>query len=102
MIVDPKNIIFVSVASVWEISIKRTVNSGRMPISGVEAVQFFQNAGYRLLDISPEHAARVESLPPFHNDPFDRMIVAQFLIEPLVLMTNDKMLSRYSDAIIFL
>ena len=100
LIEDSRNILFVSAATVWEISIKRTVSPEKMPISGVEAIQFFQRAGYRFLDISPDHASRVETLPRHHNDPFDRIIVAQALIEPLVLVTSDRILSLYSDSII--
>ena len=100
LIEDSRNILCVSAATVWEISIKRTVSPEKMPISGVEAVRFFQGAGYRFLDISPDHAARVETLPPHHNDPFDRIIVAQALTEPLVLLTCDRILSRYSDSFI--
>ena len=100
LIEDSRNILFVSAATVWEISIKRTVSPEKMPISGGEAVQFFQRAGYRFLDISPDHASRVETLPRHHNDPFDRIIVAQALIEPLVLVTSDRILSLYSDSII--
>ncbi len=73
-----------------------------MPVSGVEAVRFFQGAGHRFLDISPDHAARVETLPRHHNDPFDRIIVAQALTERLVLVTSDRILSRYSDSFIIL
>ena len=100
LIEDSRNILFVSAATVWEISIKRTVSPEKMPISGGEAIQFFQRAGYRFLDISPDHASRVETLPRHHNDPFDRIIVAQALIEPLVLVTSDRILSLYSDSII--
>ena len=100
LIEDSRNILFVSAATVWEISIKRTVSPEKMPISGVEAIQFFQRAGYRFLDISPDHASRVETLPRHHNDPFDRIIVAQALIEPLVLVTSDRILSLYSDSFI--
>lgn len=100
LIEDSRNILFVSAATVWEISIKRTISPEKMPISGGEAVQFFQRAGYRFLDISPEHASRVETLPRHHNDPFDRLIVAQALIEPLVLVTSDRILSLYSDSFI--
>lgn len=100
LIEDSRNILFVSAATVWEISIKRTVSPEKMPISGVEAVRFFQRAGYRFLDISPDHALKVETLPRHHNDPFDRLIVAQALIEPLVLVTSDRILSLYSDSFI--
>lgn len=56
--------------------------------------------GYRGLSIEPEHAAAVEDLPAYHNDPFDRLIVAQAIFEPMCLVTHDAVLSQYSDNII--
>lgn len=100
LIEDSRNILFVSAATVWEISTKRTVSPEKMPISGGEAVRFFQRAGYKFLDIFSDHALKVETLPRHHNDPFDRLIVAQALIEPLVLVTSDRILSLYSDSFI--
>ena len=100
LIEDSKNILFVSAATVWKISITRTDSPGKIPISGTEAIQFLQRAGYRFLDISPDPAARVETLPRHHNDPFDRIIVAQALIEPLVLVASDRIFSLYSDSFI--
>lgn len=70
-----------------------------MPISSMMAWQAFVDAGYGLLPIRPEHALGVERLAPIHNDPFDRMLVAQALAEPLTLITRDELVARYSDAI---
>jgi PIN domain nuclease of toxin-antitoxin system len=52
-----------------------------------------------LLDIKPAHAAVLERLPPHHADPFDRLLVAQALSEPLRLLTHDAAVARYSNAI---
>lgn len=90
----------VSVASLWEIAIKHGLGKGDMPISSVQAMEAFRDAGYRLLDIRPAHAIAVEALPPLHNDPFDRMLVAQALVEPLTLITRDAMVASYSNSII--
>jgi PIN domain nuclease of toxin-antitoxin system len=70
-----------------------------MPLSAAEAVGYFRAAGYVLLDISADHAAAVETLPLIHADPFDRLIVAQALTEPLRLITHDDTVARYSDSI---
>lgn len=102
-IADPRNDVLVSAATVWEIAIKHALSRGKrsaMPISGTEAVSLFQKAGYHLLGISAEHAAAVEALPPIHADPFDRLLVAQSLIEPLQLITSDAIVARYSDAVL--
>jgi PIN domain nuclease of toxin-antitoxin system len=103
LIVNPANLVTVSVASIWEISIKRALARGQpndMPIPGAEAAEYFRSAGYILLNISPEHAAAVEHLPHLHADPFDRMLVAQALAEPLRLLTHDPKVAAYSDSII--
>jgi PIN domain nuclease of toxin-antitoxin system len=99
-ILAPNNEVFVSAASIWEISIKHGLGRGNMPISGNEAAEFFTQAGYMTLDISVNHAVFVESLPSHHADPFDRMLVAQALSEPMRLLTHDKMIAAYSDLVI--
>lgn len=71
-----------------------------MPLSGQEALRFFLDSGYRFLSIEAEHAAAVEELPKHHQDPFDRILVAQALVEPMRLMTHDAMVALYSDTII--
>ena len=53
-----------------------------MPISGLDALHYFRLAGYRFLSIEPEHAVAVEELPKHHQDPFDRLLVAQALYWP--------------------
>ncbi|MBC7793713.1 MAG: type II toxin-antitoxin system VapC family toxin [Clostridia bacterium] len=103
LIADSANDVVVSVATVWEIAIKHALSRNKrnaIPISGTEAVAMFRMAGYQLLGISSAHAASVESLPPIHADPFDRMLVAQALSEPLQLITSDPVVARYSDAVI--
>lgn len=100
LISAPTNAILVSAASVWEIAIKHALGRGDMPVSGSEALGYFERSGYELLDVTPAHAAAVEALPPIHSDPFDRMLVAQALSEPLRLVTRDRVVVRYSDTII--
>ena len=98
-IADPDNRVFVSAASVWEIAIKHA-HGGAVPFSGEDALRFFAEAGYEWLPIRPEHAAATEGLPRLHNDPFDRLLVAQALTEPMRLMTHDSALAAYSDTIL--
>jgi PIN domain nuclease of toxin-antitoxin system len=99
-ILAPNNEVFVSAASIWEISIKHGLGRGNMPVSGNEAAEFFAQAGYMALDINADHAAYVEKLPALHADPFDRMLVAQALYEPMHLLTHDKTIAAYSDTVI--
>lgn len=92
--------VFVSAASVWEIEIKHALGRGDMPVSAAQALQAFSDAGYTMLSVQGAHAARVEQLPPLHADPFDRLLVAQALSEPLTLLTRDTLVAAYSDAVV--
>jgi len=100
LIKSPKATVWVSVASVWEIAIKHSLARGDMPVSGRDALGYFQDSGYRFLPIEAEHALAVEELPTHHQDPFDRILVAQALVEPMRLMTHDPLVALYSDTII--
>lgn len=100
LIQAPKTTVWVSAASIWEIAIKCGMGRGDMPVSGQDAVRYFQESGYRFLPIDVEHALAAESLPAHHQDPFDRILVAQALVEPMRLMTHDPLVARYSDTII--
>ena len=71
-----------------------------MPISGQQAVQFFSQSGYQFLAVEAEHVAAMEELALHHHDPFDRLLVAQALIEPMRLLTHDALVAKYSDTII--
>lgn len=101
LILDPNCEIHVSVASLWEIAIKHQLGRGDMPVSGVRAAELFECAGYLQLPILGTHATAVESLPAIHNDPFDRLLIAQALTEPMRLVTHDRTVMRYSDTVIF-
>lgn len=100
LIESPRSSVWISTASVWEITIKHALGRSDMPISSRDAVQFFRESGYRFLTVEAEHAMAVEELPPHHQDPFDRILVAQALVEPMRLLTHDQMVARYSDTII--
>jgi PIN domain nuclease of toxin-antitoxin system len=101
LIQDVDNTIYFSAASVWEISIKHQLARGDMPVSGEEAAKLFRDAGYLELPITAHHAATTAKLPLRHADPFDRMLVAQALDEPLRLLTHDRKLQTYDESIIF-
>jgi PIN domain nuclease of toxin-antitoxin system len=103
LIVDPANEIVVSAASLWEIAVKHALarcTPNDMPISAFDALGFFQEAGYELLDVSPAHVVATETLSTLHADPFDRILVAQALSVPLRLLTHDPKVASYSDSII--
>lgn len=100
LIQSPKATVWVSAASVWEIAIKHGLGRGDMPVSSQDAVHYFSESGYRFLAIEAEHAVAVEELAAHHQDPFDRILVAQALVEPMRLMTHDPLVALYSDTII--
>lgn len=100
LILAPANEVYISAASLWEISIKFALGRGNMPISGANAADCFTRAGYFRLPMTWEHALAVESLPLHHADPFDRMLVAQSLSEPMFLLTSDGNLPEYGDTVL--
>ncbi len=89
--------VFVSAASLWEVSIKAAL--GKLAADPAELLAEIEPAGFTLLPITGEHAAAVATLPAVHADPFDRMLVAQAKTEPLVLLTNDSVLAGYGDCV---
>ena len=100
LIEDPANQVAVSAASVWEIAIKHGLGRGDMPVSGGAALNWFRQAGYDLLPVTPDHAAAVEALPDHHRDPFDRLLIAQATSEPMRLITRDPLVALYGGAVI--
>lgn len=101
LIADPHNEIRVSAISVLEIAIKRAAGKLTAPaVSSREAVNYFLASGYKILACTAEHSIAVEALPLLHRDPFDRLLVAQALTEPLRLVTHDKQVAAYDSNII--
>jgi PIN domain nuclease of toxin-antitoxin system len=103
LLTDRGNLVSVSVVSIWEIAVKHALGGrrvGRMPVSAGRALELFEAAGFELLAISAQHAVAVEALPPLHADPFDRMLVAQALAEPMRLITADAQVAAYDTSII--
>lgn len=94
--------VHVSAATLWEIAIKHALGKGDMPVTPGLALQAFRDAGYALLSIKPEHAVRVADLPSIHNDPFDRLLVAQARFEPMTLVTSDRLIGEYGTGIVLL
>ena len=89
--------VFVSAASIWEVSIKAAL--GKLAADPAELLAEIEPAGFALLPVTGEHAAAVMRLPAVHTDPFDRMLVAQAKTEPLLLLTNDAILAAYGDCV---
>jgi PIN domain nuclease of toxin-antitoxin system len=91
-IADPANEPLVSSASVWEIAIKRSLGKLTAP---EDLPARIADGGFVWLPISPQHAWQVRDLPRHHRDPFDRILVAQALIEGVAIITTDAQLGDY-------
>ncbi|MFL9858132.1 type II toxin-antitoxin system VapC family toxin [Paraburkholderia madseniana] len=90
--------VFVSSASIWEASIKAGL--GKLDVDVNLLVSEIEASGFSELPVRAVHAAMVRDLPDIHRDPFDRLLVAQALSEPLRLVTSDGHLSKYTDLVI--
>ncbi|MDN7182715.1 type II toxin-antitoxin system VapC family toxin [Caballeronia sp. SEWSISQ10-4 2] len=90
--------VFVSSASIWEASIK--VGLGKLDADVNLLVAEIDASGFKELPVRAVHAALVSDLPDIHRDPFDRLLIAQALSEPLRLMTADSHLGAYTELVI--
>jgi PIN domain nuclease of toxin-antitoxin system len=90
--------VYVSAASIWEIAIKARM--GKIDVAPAELAAAIDSSGFVELPVSAVHAAGVSQLAPHHNDPFDRLLIAQAQAEPLKLLTADPVLVQYSELVI--
>jgi PIN domain nuclease of toxin-antitoxin system len=97
LIADPKNRICFSVVSSWEIAVKYRLGKLRlsMPPATYVPTRLAQQ-GFETLAISSAHALETGSLPDYHRDPFDRLLVAQAQVEGMTLLTADRALEPYA------
>jgi PIN domain nuclease of toxin-antitoxin system len=101
LLLDTGNKVYVSVVSVWEIAIKLALPKRyQLPFTASKALFKFEEAGFELLGIDVGHVLAVERLPLLHGDPFDRLLVAQALSEPMRLISRDPRVAAYSDTVI--
>ncbi len=96
---DVANVVYFSAASIWEISIKQSLNRAGFDFSPEDIHQLALETGFGELPIRSEHCYAVAHLPWHHRDPFDRLLVAQAMALPAHLLTADTMLPRYSELI---
>ncbi|MFT3801642.1 MAG: type II toxin-antitoxin system VapC family toxin [Burkholderiaceae bacterium] len=89
--------VFVSAASLWEIAIKSRL--GKIDGDLGELLAAVEASGFQELPVRGSHAAVVATLPMIHGDPFDRLLVAQAMTEPLRLLTADVLLTGYTDLV---
>jgi PIN domain nuclease of toxin-antitoxin system len=89
--------VYVSAASAWELGLKISLGKLRLPEPVEDGIV---SAGFTELPVRLRHTRRAVELPPHHSDPFDRLLVAQALVEDLTLMTHDERIMRYEVAIL--
>ena len=90
-----ENEVFFSTVSIWEIAIKSSLRRKDFRVDLTQLLATLPEMGLVELPVTAAHAAGVTRLPPIHRDPFDRLLIAQSIVEPLTLLTNDALLDRY-------
>ena len=100
IILDPNNAIYYSIASMWEVQIKYDIK--KMPISGIEFMHYCEQSGYHKLPIDELHVVELAGLvrdeaAPYHNDPFDRILISQAKAEGFTFLTHDSLLRGYNE-----
>ena len=95
IICDQSNLMYLSIASAWEVAIKLSL--GKLGINGSTAdfIQDAEGASITLLPIKPAHLTALGTLPMLHRDPFDRLLMAAALAEGMTLITADENIERY-------
>ncbi len=92
---DPANDLIFSAASIWEITIKRALGRPDFRVEPRLLRRGLLDNGYFELPITSEHALAAETLPPLHKDPFDRILVAQAMVEGITLLAVDSLVAKY-------
>lgn len=100
LLTTPENLLFFSVASLWEIVIKRGLGREDFKVNPRRLRKMLITHGYSEVDVSAEHVFAVEALPLLHRDPFDRLLLAQARTEGMLLLTVDASVSQYKDSVV--
>jgi PIN domain nuclease of toxin-antitoxin system len=95
LINDSDNELIFSPVSLWEIAIKTGLGRADFEVDARLLRRGLLDNGYRELPITSEHAVAIDGLPPIHKDPFDRLLIAQSMVEGITLLTSDPLLAQY-------
>ncbi|MFM7904367.1 MAG: type II toxin-antitoxin system VapC family toxin [Microcystis sp.] len=91
-----------SIASLWEMSIKASLNRLELKTTFPNLIQnYVYNNGFDILSINAEHLEQLKRLPFHHKDPFDRLIIAQSLTENIPIITKDELFKRYTENLLW-
>ena len=97
-LIESAEVVHVSAASIWEIAIKARL--GKIEADVDELAAAIESSGFTELPVKALHAALVSRLPLHHGDPFDRLLLAQAMVEPLRFLTADAVLVQYSELVV--
>lgn len=100
LIKDPNNVLWFSVASLWEVAIKRSLGREDFRTDPGTLRAGLLAAGYQELAIEGRHVLTLSTLPPLHRDPFDRLLIAQAAVEGMRLLTADHALEGYGGPVL--
>ncbi len=92
---DPDNELLFSAASLWEVAIKHGLGREDFQVDARLLRRGLLDNGYQELPIASEHAVAIDGLPTIHKDPFDRLLVAQAMVEGITLLTADPLVAQY-------
>lgn len=101
-ILNSANQIFLSVASAWELQIKRAL--GKFGFSDTlenVILEERRTNGLRILPVELRHALYLENLPPHHKDPFDRLLISQAIVENLIIISADRNFAKYQASLLW-
>jgi len=96
IVLNPKNAIYISTASLWEIGIK--ISIGKIDLFFEELITRAENAGFVFLQIKKEYIQRILDIPFIHRDPFDRLLIATAIYEQMTIITADDNIHKYDVA----
>ena len=96
---DRENKLVFSTATLWEIAIKRALGKKGFQFDPRVLRRTMLDDGYEELPVLGHHAVEVDSLPPIHKDPFDRILIAQAMVEGITLLTADPVIAQYPGPI---
>jgi PIN domain nuclease of toxin-antitoxin system len=99
LLTNPENELLFSSASLWEIVIKRCLGRSDFQVDPRLFRRGLLDNGYSELPITSEHVIAVDGLPHHHKDPFDRILVAQSMVEGVALVTSDALVAQYPGSI---
>jgi PIN domain nuclease of toxin-antitoxin system len=99
LLIDPATDVRFSAASIWEVAIKAALGRGDFLARPADIIRMAQETGFAELPVTARTAALVADLPLHHGDPFDRLLVAQAIVERARLLTADRKLAAYTDLV---